>query len=78
MADYFNCGNNHISAEQVIRSMIYEDAEGNPVLHTNPGGTNLEPYFNCDKRQNLSLEQVLKDMVLVDVDGKPYLNTTSL
>jgi hypothetical protein len=74
---YFTCENKNTSFDQVLRDMIYEDEDGNPVLHTNPSGTALEKYFNCDTRKNLRTEQVLRDLVLEDADGKPYLNTTS-
>lgn len=75
---YFTCENKNESFEQVLRSMIYEDADGNPVLHTDPSGTALQNYFTCDvSRKTLTTEQVLRSMVLEDADGNPYLNTTS-
>jgi YD repeat-containing protein len=69
-------GQKNISLDQAIRKMIYRDAEGNPVLHTDPAGTALEPYFTCDNTGE-STEQVLRALILQDADGNPYLNTTS-
>lgn len=77
--NWFDCTNAKkiLSVEQAIRLMIYDDGTGQPVLHTDPAGTALEPYFNCDERKILSLEQVFRDMILEDADGNPYLNTTT-
>lgn len=66
-----------LTTDQVFRAMIYDDGNGNPVLHTDPDGTDLEPFFNCAERKNLSTEQVFRMMVLEDADGNPYLNTTT-
>lgn len=75
---YIACENKELSLDQLIRSMIYDDGEGNPVLHTDPAGTALENYFTCDEsRKHLSTEQVFRDMILEDDDGEPYLNTTT-
>lgn len=74
--NYFNCDPN-LGTEQVLRDMIYDDGEGNPVLHTDPAGTALEPFFNCDERKALSTEQVFRMMILEDAGGNPYLNTTT-
>ncbi len=74
--NYFSC-DPKLGTEQVIRDMIYDDGEGNPVLHTNPSGTSLEKYFNCNERKCLSLEQVFRMMILSDENESPYLNTTS-
>ena len=73
---YTQCGN-ALTTEQLIRKTIYRDVDGNPVLHTDPAGTALEPYFNCDSTKEISLDQVFRLMVLEDADGNPYLNTTS-
>lgn len=73
---YIQCGDGE-TIEQLIRKMIYEDEDGNPVIHTDENGTSLQPYFNCDARKELSLDQVFRLMVLEDADGNPYLNTTS-
>lgn len=74
--NFFQCDPN-LGTEQVLRDMIYDDGNGNPVLHTDPAGTSLDPYFNCDERKALGIEQVFRDMILEDADGKPYLNTTT-
>jgi hypothetical protein len=74
---YTNCDNKEQGIEQLIRQMIYEDENGNPILHTDTNGTELEPYFNCTERKEMSLDQVFKLMVLEDANGNPYLNTTS-
>lgn len=74
--NFFKCDPN-LGTEQVIRDMIYDDGSGNPVLHTDPTGTVLEKYFNCNARKSLSLEQVFRGMILEDSDGQPYLNTTT-
>lgn len=73
---YVTCTNKEDSFEQLLRKMIYIDADGNPVLHTDQDGTELEPYFTCE-RSDRPLEQVLREMILEDEDGNPYLNTTS-
>lgn len=72
---YTQCGN-ALTTEQLIRKCIYRDADGNPVLHTDPTGTALQPYFDCDTKE-INLDQVFRLMVLEDADGNPYLNTTS-
>lgn len=76
---WFDCTNPKkiLSIEQTLKLLIYDDGAGNPVLHTDPAGTALEPYFNCAERKVLSMEHVLRDMILEDADGNPYLNTTS-
>lgn len=66
-----------LSSEQLLKLLIYDDGAGNPVLHTDPNGTDLLPYFDCATRKNISMEQVLRDLVLEDADGNPYLNTTT-
>lgn len=77
--NWINCEDSrkNLSPDELFRLLIYDDGEGNPVLHTNTEGTELEPYFNCDTRQNLGIAQVFRDLILEDADGKPYLNTTS-
>lgn len=74
--NYFTC-NFHLGTEQAIREMIYDDGAGNPVLHTDPAGTALLPYFDCEEKNALPLEQVFRAMILEDANGKPYLNTTT-
>lgn len=63
--------------EQVLRQLFYVDADGNPVLHNDPNGTALQPFFNCANNRQLTLEQVLRDTILQDAGGDPYLNTTA-
>jgi hypothetical protein len=73
---YVTCDNKEESLIQLLRKMIYIDADGNPALHTDQSGTALEPYFTCDRAER-SLEHVFREMILEDDDGNPYLNTTS-
>lgn len=75
--DVFIDCTNQLPTDLIVRQLIYDDGAGNPVLHTNPEGTTLEPWFNCDARKALPTEQVFRMMILEDADGKPYLNTTS-
>lgn len=74
--NYFTCENKNESLEQALRDLIYRDANGNPVIQTDPDGTVLEKWFTCENK-NMSLEQALKLAILEDADGNPYLNTTS-
>jgi hypothetical protein len=77
---YIDCtnGKKNLTLDQLIRSMIYDDGAGNPVLHTDPAGTLLQNFFTCNSsRKELSTDQVLRDMILQDADGEPYLNTTT-
>lgn len=74
--NYFNCDDKQ-ELEAVVRDMIYDDGNGNPVLHTDPSGTSLTKWFDCDEHKAESLEQVFRQMILQDADGNPYLNTTT-
>jgi hypothetical protein len=74
---YFQCASgNKKTLEDVIRDMIYVDENGKAVLHTDPAGTALLPYFTCDNKE-VTLEQALRELILEDADGNPYMNTTS-
>lgn len=72
---YITCEKTNLSLEQLFKEMIYEDADGNPALHTDPNGTVLQPWFTCDRQ--MTFEQTMRKMILVDGDGNPYLNTTA-
>lgn len=75
---WFNCTNQRktLSDEQILKLITYNDGNGNPVLHTDPNGTALDPFFTCENK-GLSLDSALRDMILEDANGKPYLNTTT-
>lgn len=76
---WFDCSDpKHIlTTEQTLRKLIYDDGNGNPVLHTDPDGTALQPFDFCDDSKKLTMEQVFRMMILEDADGNPYLNTTT-
>jgi hypothetical protein len=68
---------NKLGIDSLIRLLIYKDANGNPVLHTDSAGTSLLPFFECDSITRISLEQIFRSMILIDANGNPYLNTTT-
>ena len=70
---YFDCNNNILSLPQVIKDMIYDDGEGNPVININPEGSTLEPFFTCENKE-ISIEQILRDLIVQDENGNPVFN----